>query len=52
VLIGESNQDNREAIEQYGQVKVVGEIPKLGAINREALREVYERSFRREVFEA
>lgn len=50
VLIGEPNQDNREAIEQYGQVKVVGEIPKLAALNRDALREVFETRFQREVF--
>ena len=52
VLIGEPNQDNRQAIEEYGQVKVLGEIPKLAAINRQALREVYEKNFQREVFEA
>jgi len=52
VLIGEPNQDNREAIEQYGQVKVVGEIPKLAALNRDALREVFETRFQREVFVA
>lgn len=50
VLIGEPNQDNREAIEQYGQVKVVGEIPKLAALNRDALREVFETRFQRGVF--
>lgn len=50
VLIGERNQDNREAIQQYGQVKVVGEIPKLESINRHALREVFETRFEREVF--
>jgi len=50
VLIGEPNQDNREAIEQYGQVKVVGQIPKLATLNRDALRDVFERRFEREVF--
>lgn len=52
VLIGEPNQDNREAIEQYGQVRVVGEIPKLPALNRDALREAFETRFQREVFVA
>jgi dethiobiotin synthase len=52
ILIGEPNQDNREAIEQYGQVKVVGEIPRLPALNREALQEVFEKRFQREVFVA
>jgi len=51
-LIGEPNADNREAIETYGKVRVVGEIPLLAAINREALREVFRHHFNAEAFDA
>ncbi len=52
VLIGEPNKDNREAIEEFGDARVIGEIPKLAEINRKALREVFERKFDAEVFRA
>ena len=45
VLIGEENIENRCAIEHYGKVRVVGHIPILKHIHREALLEVYERRF-------
>jgi dethiobiotin synthase len=45
VLIGEPNPDNREAIETYGDVRVVGEIPKLTTINRNVLRDVFNQHF-------
>jgi len=47
VMIGEGNRDNREAIEHYGQVPVLGWIPPLDPIGRDALVEVFERHFDR-----
>ena len=52
VLIGERNLDNRAAIEWYGDVRVIGEIPPLAAINRKALRGVFEQHFDLEAFRA
>jgi dethiobiotin synthetase len=52
VLIGERNADNREAIEKYGQVRVIGEIPPLAAIHRKALCEVFDKHFYSEAFRA
>jgi dethiobiotin synthetase len=52
VLIGERNADNREAIEKFGRVRVVGGIPPLAAINRKTLREVFDQHFEVEVFRA
>jgi dethiobiotin synthetase len=45
VLIGPENRENRKAIEYYGKVQVIGQIPVLEAINRESLREGYARHF-------
>jgi dethiobiotin synthase len=50
VLIGEPNIENREAIERYGKVRVVGEIPPLLEMNRAKLMHVYESRFDQEVF--
>lgn len=50
VLIGEPNRDNREAIEQYGRVPVVGEIPRLAQLDRAALLRVFETYFDRSAF--
>jgi dethiobiotin synthetase len=52
VLIGERNADNREAIEKFGDVRVVGEIPPLVAISRKTLGEVFDKHFDAEVFRA
>jgi dethiobiotin synthase len=52
VLIGERNPDNRAAIETYGKVRVLGEIPPLAAIDRKALRGVFEQHFDLEAFRA
>jgi dethiobiotin synthase len=52
VMIGERNSDNREAIESYGNIRVVGEIPPLAAINRKTLRDVFEQHFDSEAFRA
>lgn len=37
VLVGPKLSHNREAIEQYGQVPIIGEIPPLDALNRQSL---------------
>jgi dethiobiotin synthetase len=44
-LIGRENIDNRQAIERYGNVRVIGHIPILEKINRAALLEAYEKHF-------
>lgn len=51
VLIGEENAENRRAIEHYGEVRVVGRIPVLEQIHREALIKVYEEYFDRRAFQ-
>jgi dethiobiotin synthetase len=50
VLIGPENRENRKAIQHYGNVQVIGEIPMLETINRDNLRAVYTRHFTRESF--
>jgi dethiobiotin synthetase len=40
VLSGPQNAANREAIEQFGNVKVLAEIPPLEPLTRESLRRV------------
>lgn len=50
VLIGDENIENRLAIEKYGRVRVVGHIPSLPRINREALLDVYENNFDHQAF--
>jgi dethiobiotin synthase len=50
VMIGEPNADNHEAIETYGRVRVVGEIPPLATIDRLTLRDTFRAHFASEVF--
>ena len=50
-LIGEKSIENRRAIEQYGNVRVVGHIPILEKINRAALLDVYEKHFDHQAFQ-
>jgi dethiobiotin synthase len=38
VMIGEPNPDNRAAIEHYGQVSVLAEMPRFDPLTRESLR--------------
>jgi len=45
VMIGEPNADNREAIAQYGRVRVVGEIPRLPELDRAALLNAFSKHF-------
>jgi dethiobiotin synthase len=52
VLIGEENPSNREAIEHYGNVRVIGWIPPLDRIDRNSLRDVFRRHFDRPSFES
>ena len=51
VLIGDSNKDNRETLERYGRVPIIGEIPRLPVLNRAALIQVFESHFDRRAFE-
>ena len=51
VLIGEENIENRRAIEHYGKVRIIGEIPVLEKIHRAALVEIFERHFDKQVFQ-
>lgn len=51
VLIGPKNIDNRRAIEDYGNVRVIGHIPILEKINRAALLDVYEKHFDHRAFQ-
>jgi dethiobiotin synthase len=51
VMIGDENFENRRAIEHYGNVSVIGQIPVLRQINRWALIDVFEKHFDRQVFQ-
>ncbi|HTC64961.1 MAG TPA: dethiobiotin synthase [Candidatus Saccharimonadales bacterium] len=51
VMIGDENLENRRAIEHYGRVCVVGQIPMLKKINRSTLLEVFKSNFDRQVFQ-
>jgi dethiobiotin synthetase len=50
VISGEPDRHNREAIEIYGQVKVLGEIPRLAVLKRASLLETFSTSFDAEFF--
>jgi dethiobiotin synthetase len=50
VMIGEENHENRRAIEWYGKVRVIGHVPWLQTICRDALLKVFESSFDKSVF--
>jgi dethiobiotin synthetase len=45
VLCGEPNPENRKAIEHYGNVQVIGDVPLLKTINRRTLLEVFRTRF-------
>lgn len=51
VLIGDENEENRRAIEHYGNIRVVGYIPMLERIHREALLNVFAKNFDRSAFQ-
>jgi dethiobiotin synthase len=50
-LVGKENIENRRAIEQYGNVRVIGYIPILKKINRTSLLDVYEKHFDHQAFQ-
>ena len=50
-MIGEENRDNERAIEHFADVPVIGRIPMLETINRDALLEVFRSKFDRRYFE-
>lgn len=50
VLIGTRHTENRDAIEHYGNVRVIGHIPVLERMDRAALLEVFEKNFDRLAF--
>jgi dethiobiotin synthase len=50
VLIGPEHPENREAIEHYGKIMVIGHIPILQQIDKESLLNVYARYFLEEAF--
>jgi hypothetical protein len=37
-MIGDCDADNRAAIEHYGNVRIVGEMPRFDPLTRESLR--------------
>ncbi len=49
-LIGDQNRENRETIERFGHVRVIGEIPKLPNLHRTALMQVFMNHFDRAAF--
>lgn len=50
VMIGSQNTDNRDSIERYGTVPVIGWIPLLNRIDGETLRSVFNVHFDRRAF--
>jgi dethiobiotin synthetase len=52
VLNGDLHSDNREAIERYGHTRVIGEIPRLGRIDRATLIEIFTKHFDASAFSA
>jgi len=50
VLIGDQNRENRETIERFGHVRVIGEIPRLPNLHRTALMQVFLNHFDRAAF--
>jgi dethiobiotin synthetase len=50
VMIGDRNDENRLAIERYGEACVIGHIPILPKIDRSALLNVYKKYFDHRVF--
>jgi len=50
IMVGKPNGENRRAIEHYGNVEVLGVVPQLKQIERQALRKAFRRNFDREAF--
>ncbi len=47
VMVGPFNPENRKAIERYGDIPVIGSVPRLARINQRALLAVFQRHFDR-----
>jgi dethiobiotin synthetase len=52
VMVGKPNRDNRDAIERYGSVAVIGMVPRLARINRGVLLRVFREHFDAKAFRA
>jgi dethiobiotin synthetase len=52
IMVGVANSENRKAIEHYGNIEVVGMIPRLKKINRSALLNAFRRTFDSKAFHA
>jgi len=50
IMVGKPNADNRNAIEHYGQIGVVGAVPPLKELNRASLLNAFHKSFDPRVF--
>jgi dethiobiotin synthetase len=50
IMVGKPNADNRNAIEHYGQIGVVGAVPPLENLNRASLLNAFHQSFDPRVF--
>lgn len=50
VLIGDQNRENRETVERFGHVRVIGEVPRLPNLHRTALMQVFMNHFDRSAF--
>ncbi len=50
IMAGKPNADNRQAIEHYGKIKVVGAVPLLKKIDRAALLNAFHENFNPRVF--
>ena len=51
-MVGPPKPENRKAIERYGDIPVIGSVPRLARINRRALLSVFQRHFDRAVFQS
>lgn len=51
ILVGKPNVENRRAIEHYGGAPVIGAVPLLRKIDRQALLAAYKRNFDRKALE-
>jgi len=47
IMVGEPNEENRKAIEHYGEATVVGVLPQVAKLNRAALLKAFRAHFDR-----
>jgi dethiobiotin synthetase len=52
IMVGKPNAENRKAIEHYGKIRVLGIVPWLEKIDRQALLRVFRKRFDRQAFAA